>query len=84
MVRGADGSVTKMSPRMEGGPGQRLAEVWAYLSREEAVELWDALNAWSTEPESRAWRCRVSDSAGNALTITVGDPDYPSSRRGAR
>ena len=69
---------------MESEPGQRLTAVWAYLSREEAVELWDALNAWSTEPESRAWSCQVSDAAGNELTITVGDPDYPGSRRHAR
>jgi hypothetical protein len=69
---------------MESEPGHAVTEVWAYLSRDEAVQLWDALNAWASEPASAGWHCHVSDADGNKLTIAVGEPDDPTFTEHAR
>jgi hypothetical protein len=62
---------------METDPGQPVKTVWAYLTRAEAVELWDALNAWATEPGDPGWHCHIGGPEGSELTIAIGEPDDP-------
>lgn len=65
---------------MESEPGKSLAGVWVYLSRDEAVQLWDAMNAWTQEPGETGWHTHIADSRGNELTVAVGEPDDPEFR----
>jgi hypothetical protein len=51
-----------MSPHIETDPGRSLNEVWVYLSREEALELREALNYWASEPPDPKWHYHVTDS----------------------
>ena len=60
--------------RLESEPGQALAEVWAYLTPEEARDLHAALTYWLEEVETgeidREWHTHVG-SPGNELTLAV-------------
>ncbi len=66
-----------MSPRIQSDAGQPLTAARAYLTRQEAIQLWDAMNVWVHEPDNPEWNCDIADSDGRKLTVTVGDLDNP-------
>lgn len=66
-----------MSPSMESDPGRSIKTLWVYLTREEAVQLQQALDAWASEPAEPGWHCHLTDSEGGELTVAIGEPDDP-------
>jgi hypothetical protein len=60
--------------RLESRPGEKLHEVWAYLSEDEAQDLLAALSEWASEARAPGWHTHVGQS-GSELTIAVGPAD---------
>jgi hypothetical protein len=63
-------------PRIEGKPGERLTEVWVYLSKQEAHDLLAALQYWAEEREGYrgpGWHAHIGEAPDPDLTIAVED-----------
>ncbi len=61
--------------RVEGKPGQRLADVWVYLTAAEAIELLAALSECSQQdPHQPGWHTHRGHNTSE-LTIPVGERD---------
>ena len=60
-------------PRIEGKTGERLTQVWAYLSQEEAHALLASLQSWAQEIEAGSpdpeWHTHVCQAPDPELTI---------------
>lgn len=58
-----------------GSPGRQLRTAWVTLSREEGLELYEALQTWFEETRAEGsepgWHTHITDAEGYELTIAI-------------